>query len=159
MSLAPDDQSGGSKDNSSPIRTLRIHVIVPSDDENLNPLLVRPIPPELNFNEPRIISDKPGLSRSIGRAMCQRLHNFAHHIASRPLLFVTVVFLLMNLVILLTFCCLRCRVRGMRKAAFKRQLRRMPAYLEPASVKIDMILPQPPTEREADELPPKEPIV
>ncbi|KAL7064622.1 hypothetical protein AAHC03_05728 [Spirometra sp. Aus1] len=158
MNSASDDQSGDSKDDPSSIRTLRIHVIVPTDDENLSPLLVRPVPPELDFNEPHIYSDRPG-SHTVGRAMCQRLRFFAHHVASRPLLFVTVVFLLMNLVILLTFCCLRCRVRRMRKDAFKRQLRRMPAYFEPASVKIDMVLPQPPTEKEAEELPPKEPIV
>ncbi|VDN09435.1 unnamed protein product [Dibothriocephalus latus] len=101
-------------------------------DENLNPLFARPVPPELAFNEPRIVSDRPGLSQSIGRAMCRRLHNFAHHVASRPLLFVTVVFLLMNLVILLIFCCLRCRVRRMHRAAYKRQLRYVTKTLDSA---------------------------
>ncbi len=56
------------------------------------------------------------------RSVCHRMRVFLHHLAARPLFFATILFMLFNCVFLLTFICIRCRIRRARRAAFKRQM-------------------------------------
>ncbi|KAM7538273.1 hypothetical protein Aperf_G00000074264 [Anoplocephala perfoliata] len=82
-----------------------------------------------------------------------------HHIATHPLFMASVILMFVTSVSLLIIACSRLSAQRARKAIFERQYRRMPGFFRSPSLRFSLLTTQPPSDDEAPELPPKEPIV
>ncbi|KAL5109639.1 hypothetical protein TcWFU_000074 [Taenia crassiceps] len=126
-----------------------MNIVHDSNDESSDSFQVMPLPPN---------DDGPEVS-SLARTFCHRARVAFQNLASHPLFLVSIILMLVSSITLLAFVCVRLSARRARWATFQRQYRRMPAFFKPASVRVNLLTPQPTFEDdEAPELPPKEPI-
>lgn len=159
--------------NPSAVEQTHIRIIIPGgfisgphmmDDENMGMMMnamhgleVEP-PNSINIIQPPLTGhgvDAPNFSRTL----CFRARAAFHHLATHPLFMASIIIMFVTSVSLLIFACSRLSARRARRVVFERQYRRMPAFFRSPSMRVNLLAPQPPSDDEAPELPPKEPIV
>uniref|UniRef100_A0A5K3ETU6 Uncharacterized protein n=1 Tax=Mesocestoides corti TaxID=53468 RepID=A0A5K3ETU6_MESCO len=159
-----------SESDNGVVHRLRVQVLVPNDEIVETPshpadneLLMMNSMSNLNgeaLENLRMVMGPPQAvdTPTFGNVMCHRVRAVIRHLTAHPLVLVSIILMFFTSTALLVFMCIRLNARRARRAIFRRQFKRMPAFFKPASVRVSLLSPQPATEEDASELPPKLPI-